>query len=173
MLIIINTIFRLAAEKGKVHPFFLHHLSEKFSIKIEQITSIDYLNKLVSKMCEEYCDLVNERSMSEHTLLIQKAIHFLTIHFNQPLDLKNLAQYCLVHPAHLSRQFKKETGMTLTDYLNNIRIKEAKILLRKDRTSIEWIAESVGFDNAGYFTRIFKKVTGVTPTNYRNTLDLS
>jgi AraC-like DNA-binding protein len=168
ILIVLNTTFRISAEKGKVHPFFLHHISEKFSIKIEQINSIDHLNKLIIQMCEEYCELVKQRSITKYTLLVQKAIHFLTIHYSQPFDVNEISQYCLVHPSHLSRQFKKETGMTLTNFLNQVRIEEAKILLKQHRTSIDWIAGAVGYDDAGYFARIFKKATGMTPTKYRD-----
>jgi two-component system, response regulator YesN len=119
-------------------------------------------------MAEDYCDLVRKRSHNGYSLLVQKALDYVSVNFSKPLNLDKLAQHCLVHPAHLSRQFKKETNMTLTEYLHTLRIKEAKLLLKKERTSIEWIAGTVGFEDAAYFTRVFKKLEGVTPTQYRN-----
>jgi YesN/AraC family two-component response regulator len=170
MLIVFNTILRKAAENGKVHPFFLHHISEKFSKQIERSESINSLNSLLEVMQDEYCDLVKNRAVSGYSQVVQKAAHQIKIYFSKPLNLKQLAELCLVHPAHLSRQFKKETGMTLTDYQNRMRIDEAKLLLKEGSISIDRIAGYIGYDDAGYFARIFKKREGMTPTMYRNTI---
>lgn len=167
-LIILNTTLRLAAEKGGVPPVYLHHLSEKFAIQIERINSIDAFNTLIRRMGDEYCDLVRDFSMSGYSFLIQKAMNYLAGDYKKPFNLQRLADECLVHPSHLSRQFKKETGMTLTHYLHQIRIEKAKWLLRNDQSSIEWVAGAVGFEDAGYFTRQFKKHTGMTPSQFRN-----
>ncbi|RBW70041.1 AraC family transcriptional regulator [Bacillus taeanensis] len=167
-LIIVNTLFRNAARNGGVPPFYLHHISEKFAIHIERVENLNALNKLIMVMAEEYCDLVRKRSHAGYSLLVQKALDYMSVHFSKPLNLDKLAQHCLVHPAHLSRQFKKETNITLTEYLHKLRIEEAKLLLKKERTSIEWVAGYVGFEDAAYFTRVFKKLEGITPTHYRN-----
>ncbi|SFM22729.1 Helix-turn-helix domain-containing protein [Paenibacillus sp. 1_12] len=167
MLIVLNTLLRTAAARGKVQPFFLHHISEKFSKQIERCDSINSLNALLDRMYEEYCDLVNHRAISGYSSLVQKAAQHILVYFSKPLELQQLAGICLVHPAHLSRQFRKETGMTLTDYQNKTRIDQAKLLLKKENTSIDWIAGQVGFDDAGYFTRIFNKLEGMTPSKYR------
>ncbi|MEC0092232.1 AraC family transcriptional regulator [Paenibacillus macquariensis] len=166
MLIVFNTALRIAAEKGKVHPFFLHHISEKFAKQIERSDSINSLSILFEVMPIEYCDLVKDRAISGYSPIVQQAAQHIKVNFSKPLNLKQLAQDCLVHPTHLSRQFKKETDMTLTDFQNRMRIDEAKLLL-KDSTSIDRIAGYVGFDDAGYFTRIFQKLEGMTPSKYR------
>ncbi|MCZ8516877.1 AraC family transcriptional regulator [Paenibacillus filicis] len=167
-IIILNTLFRIAAENGRVQPVFLHQISEKFSKQIERSETIHSLNKLISVMCDEYCDLVRHRAISGYSPIVQKAAEYIMAHFSRPLHLGQLSEYCHVHPAHLSRQFKKETGITLTDYQQKRRIEEAKVLLKTDRASIGWIAGYVGFDDAGYFTRIFKRLEGVSPSEYRN-----
>jgi len=167
MLIILNTLLRIAAEKGKVHPFFLHHISEKFSKQIERSDRINSLNALFEVMYDEYCDLVKERAITGYSPLVQQAAQYLMVNFSKPLNLQQLSQYCLVHPSHLSRQFKKETGDTLTDYQNRLRIDEAKLILKKERISIDLVAGQVGFEDAGYFARLFKKLEGMTPSEYR------
>jgi two-component system, response regulator YesN len=170
MLLSLNTTLHEAAERGKVPPFFLHHISEKFSIKIEGLESIDHLSQLIVDMCQDYCELVHQHNLSEYTLLTSKAIHYLKIYFNQPFDLKKLAKYCFVHPVHLSRQFKKETGMTITEFLQKERVEEAKRLLKKNNAPISWIAGYVGFEDSGYFSRVFKKLEGMTPSQYRDNI---
>ncbi|AFC30353.1 AraC family transcriptional regulator [Paenibacillus mucilaginosus 3016] len=170
-LIVLHTILRISAERGKVPPFFLHQLSEKIAIEIERLESLEMHQKLVERMCLEYCSLVRQHTLAGCSSLVRKAAGYLEVHLGQPFDLQGLARYCLVHPAHLSRQFKKETGCTLTDYLNGLRIREAKVLLRGDRSAIEEIASRVGFEDPAYFARVFKKQEGVTPSQYRNSVD--
>lgn len=167
-LININTFLRISAENGKVPPFFVHHISEKFAIQIERIESIEALKKLSHIMFEEYCELVKTRSVKGYSLLIQKAASFLSVHFNEPFSLERIAKHCHIHPSHLSRQFKKETGMTLTTFMNKRRIEEAKVLLQNDITSIDLIAGYVGFNDAVYFSSLFKKFEGMKPSEFRN-----
>jgi len=66
--------------------------------------------------------------------------------------------------------FKKTYGIYFKDYLLQIRINEAKRLLRQSEMRIYEIAESVGFNNTDYFVTIFGKLENITPSEYRNHL---
>ncbi|MBP1961864.1 helix-turn-helix transcriptional regulator [Paenibacillus aceris] len=166
-LIILNTLLRVAAKNVNVQPFFLHQISEKFAKLIERTETIDSLNKLMTGMFDEYCKLVRLHAVKGYSPLIQKAIQFVSLHYNKPFTLEDLSHACHAHPAHISRQFKKKTGMTVTQYQQKRRIEESKPYLKKGDASIKRIAETIGFDDAGYFTRIFKKLEGMTPTEYQ------
>lgn len=168
ILITLNTTLRLAAERGGVPPHFLHQLSEKFAIEIERMDTVNTLTKLVDRMSDEYCTLVTNTALSGYTLLVQKAVRHLQIHYKNSMNMEGVAHALEVNHAHLSRSFKKETGRTMTHYLQMLRIEEAKQLLRTERKSIEWIAGAVGFDDAAYFARVFKKREGISPTEYRD-----
>ncbi|MGG3449057.1 AraC family transcriptional regulator [Domibacillus aminovorans] len=168
MMIILNTTFRIAAERGGVPPFLLHQLSEKFALAIERIDSINALTKLSESMGAEYCTLVKENELSRYSQFIQRALRYLHVHLKDPFDAQAIADSLRTHPSHLARQFKKETNMTMTAYLQHLRIKEAKRLLKKEHSSIDWIAGAVGFEDASYFARVFKKITGQTPSDWRN-----
>jgi two-component system, response regulator YesN len=167
-LVILNTILRLAAKNGNVQPYYLHQISEKFSKQIERSETIDSLNQLVAVMCDEYCSLVRHQALSGYSPLVRRAAEYLAIHYSKPFNLTQLSDALHVNPAHLSRQFKKETGITLTDFHQKRRMEEAKILLKNGDSTIRWIADYVGFDDAGYFTRTFRKLEGMTPSEYRN-----
>ena len=67
----------------------------------------------------------------------------------------------------LKRRFKAATGTTLMDYVQNLRIEEAKRLLESSETPFDEIAAEVGYENSGFFRRVFKRRTGLTPSNYR------
>ncbi len=83
------------------------------------------------------------------------------------LDVTNIASLVKLHPNYLSSLFKKQTGMGILSYIINVRIENAKKLLKTTKLSINLIAQRVGYTNSHTFTRLFKKIEGITPTEYR------
>ncbi len=65
------------------------------------------------------------------------------------------------------RRFKKATGSSLMDYLQNLRIEEAKRMLETTIESVEEISAQVGYEDTSFFRRLFKRRTGLTPGHYR------
>ena len=161
-----NTMLRLAARQGGVHPVYLHRSSDKFAILIEKANSIKELEKLHKKMTIEYCNLVKEVSTNGYSVLVKQAVDYINLHFEKELSLKKIAETINVNPSHLSKKFKSETGISITEFTNRKRMKEAKLLLEKSDHSITDIAILVGFDDPGYFTSVFRKFVGMTPREY-------
>lgn len=167
-LIILNTIFRLAAERGGAPPVLLHQLSEKFALAIEQLNNLQSFKHLNETMGVEYCQAVLDNQLKNYSILIKRAIRYLHVHFAEPVDYAALAGELNIHPVHLSRQFKKETGKTMSRYVQELRLNEAKRLLKERPDPIEQIAGQCGFENAPYFSHVFKKATGMTPRQWRS-----
>ncbi len=161
-----NTMLRIAARQGGVHPVYLHRSSDKFAILIEKANSIKELEMLHKKMTIEYCNLVKEVSTNGYSVLVKQAVDYINLHFEKELSLKKIAETINVNPSHLSKKFKRETGISITEFTNRKRMKEAKILLEKSNHSITDIAILVGFDDPGYFTSVFRKFVGMTPREY-------
>jgi two-component system, response regulator YesN len=164
--LVLNTLCRTAAEKGGVHPLYLHHLSEKFAILIEKAPSLNKLTTIGKLMVSEYCDLVHEFSTSAYHSIVKKAVEYIQFNLETPLTLNQIAEEIHVNPTHLSRKFKEETGKTPIEYIHHKRIEAAKLYLYRGNQSITDIAFLVGFNDVNYFTRVFKKITGLTPTQY-------
>jgi two-component system, response regulator YesN len=161
-----NTLLRLAAVQGGVAPAHIHHLSDKIAILIEKVSNMKDLRGLQTNMVVEYCDLVKEMSTAGYSPIIQKAIQYIELHFDRPLSLHIIAEKINVHSSHLSRQFKKETKHTITEFIHKRRIKEAQFLIRQNQYSMTEIALMVGFENHNYFSTVFKKITSLTPREY-------
>lgn len=85
----------------------------------------------------------------------------------QELSREEIASYVYLNPDYLTRLFKKETGMSISDYLQQQRIEYAKGLLERTSQSISDVAVASGYSNLSYFSTIFKKSVGMTPADYR------
>ena len=88
-------------------------------------------------------------------------------HLGEDLSLVRLAGYIHFNPSYVSRLFKQECGVNLSEYIESARIDRAKELLKNDKLKVLEIGVRVGYEASQSFTRFFKKATGVTPQEYR------
>lgn len=165
--IIMNTLLRKAVENGSVHPFYIDKLSSDFARKIEQVTTMESARKLQKDMVHKYCLLVKNHSMKGYSLLVQKVVTTIDTDLTADLSLNALASKMNVNASYLSTLFKRETGNTLTDYVNEKRIQHGILLLHSTGLQIQTIASYCGIPDVNYFTKLFKKKVGKTPKEYR------
>lgn len=165
--VILNTLLRKAAERGFVHPYYIDGISSDFAIKIELANSVKEIEALQKEMIRSYCILVNKHSMKNYSPLIQKVLTTIDSELTADLSLNFQAKELNVNPSYLSSLFKKETGMTLTDYVNKKRAEHAARLLKTTSMQIQTIAQYCGILDVNYFTKVFKKYLGKTPKDYR------
>ena len=86
---------------------------------------------------------------------------------SEDLSLKTVSNQFHFSSRYFAHIFKKYTGDNYTAYVNNVRMEEAKRLLRMSDMNINEIAKSVGYTDEGHFSRNFKSVVGVRPSEYR------
>lgn len=165
--IVVNTLFRKAVEQGGVHPLYIDQLSSSFAHRIESTNRPEAFPELWSDMVQKYCALVNKHSIRNYSLPIQKVITRIDFDLTADLSLKATAHYLNVNASYLSNLFKKETGYTLSDYVNMKRTEHAVYLLCNTQLSISSIAQGCGILDDNYFTKLFKKYQGMTPTQFR------
>jgi len=165
-LVIFNTLLRKAAEQGAVHPVYLDELSSKFAKEIEELTSVEE-HSLANEMLQKYCLLVKSHSLKGYSPVIQKILNQISLDLTGNLSLRNLSEKFSISAGYLSTLFKKEVGMTLTDYVNRKRIDHAVLLLSSTNLQIQTISSYCGINDINYFTRTFKKLKGMTPKKYR------
>jgi len=105
--------------------------------------------------------------INQGQVLVRKAIVYIESNYTNNISLKIVATHVHLSPAYLSRIFNKKTGSGLTDYLAQVRLKNAKQQLRMSAATIDQISVATGFNSSSYFSAIFKKNEGVTPSEYR------
>lgn len=166
-LIILNTLLRKAAEQGGVHPLHIDRMSSDFARQIETVHSMNYSLKLQREMIRSYCLLVKQHSLSKYSYLVGKTITLISYDLTADLSLRTLAEQLNVSPSYLSTLFRRECGMTLTEYVNSRRMEHAVHLLHHTNKLINTIAYECGIADTNYFIRLFKKHTGISPQKYR------
>lgn len=99
--------------------------------------------------------------------IVIRSRRYIREHFNDPsLSLQDIAAYNGISKNHLSFEFTRETGETISDFLTRIRIKEAEKLIMETNLKIYEVAEKAGYLNVETFTRAFKRITGKNPSRF-------
>lgn len=111
------------------------------------------------------CKPINKQLPAEEW--VEQVTGYIDTHFKEHLTLQKLANLCHGSPFHLQRTFKRVTGKTPTEYIQQTRIKKATEYLVACDKQVGEIAEAVGIPNMTYFVTLFKQKTGYTPTEYR------
>jgi two-component system response regulator YesN len=128
-------------------------------------SAVEYLKQL-GTILFEIKDREEEKRGQDVIGVIQKHIMD-NIHLQNEVSLVRLAELVYFNPSYLSRLFKQVTGVNLSDYVSEYRIKKARRMLESPEHKIHEVAEAVGFGSATNFARFFKKLTGMTPNEYR------
>lgn len=100
--------------------------------------------------------------------LIEHVKNTIENNYNQQISLSSLAKQYYVNPSYLSHCFKKDTGISLTNFIISTRINQAKLLLLDTEELIIDIASSCGFNTIAHFNTWFKKLEHMTPSEFRN-----
>ena len=99
---------------------------------------------------------------------IKKAIDFINEGYHKNINPKVISENLFVSERTLYRLFKENIGLTLTEYINYVRIINAKRLMTDTSLSMTDIAYQCGFNDSSYFSTVFKKYTGISPRIYRS-----
>lgn len=166
-LFVANTLFRKAVEQANVHPIYIDDLSRRLAIQIENCSSQSQITQLGNEMLRKYCLLVNNYSRGDVSELIHRCLDYIDFHYAEALSLSLLAEHLSVSTVYLSALFKKEMDVNLSVYIQDVRLRQALLLLNSTKLPVQEIAARCGFLDENYFSRIFKKKHGMSPREYR------
>ena len=113
---------------------------------------ISILGKM--KIGDKYCEIT------------KKVIEYVNKNFKKDISLSEIAEFSGVTNSYISRVFKEDCGIGFVEYLNRIRVENAKNLIENGEFRFKEIVAKVGFNNYNYFFRVFKEVVGMTPLEY-------
>ena len=143
-------------------------LSDFYIQKLDDISTKEQVRKLHDEMVMDFTEKMRKYFRSDtNSRHINVCKEYIYSHIKERITIEDLADELGVSASYLSRLFKKETGTTLTAYVNSKRIDRAVYLLNTQVDSIQDIAIMCGIPDLTYFTKLFKKAKGMTPTKYR------
>lgn len=154
-------------------PIALFHLIHKKIFDLN-MTNHDKLERCSSlqeavQIYTEYMKGVMQHyhSRRQYGKEVTEAIEYIHQCFHQDISLKQIADKVSMSANHLSTLFNKETGQSVVDYIQLLRVEQARAMLTETHLKSYEVADKVGFSDHSYFSRVFKKVTGVGPRQYR------
>jgi YesN/AraC family two-component response regulator len=146
----------------------LNKVTKEIQIERAKIYREEKLRQELRKVMP-FIKTLSEDERTRNEIIIAKARKFIEENYNTPLTLKNLAGAVSLSPAYFSSFFKRESGLSFSEYLNKVRIEKAKELLKDPKFNITKVAFEIGYDDSQYFCRIFKKFEGISPRQYQKT----
>ncbi|MGN0435101.1 MAG: AraC family transcriptional regulator [Wujia sp.] len=147
-----------------------YSLSDFYILEMDKCTSIEQISKLHDIMC---LDLCNKMLVQKNNQILSKSIilslDYIYQHINDRITVKELANNLSISENYLSRLFKKEMGISVSEYILSLKIEKACNLLQFSEYSIADIASYLSFASQSHFIQVFQKIMGQTPKKYRQT----
>lgn len=167
VIITIALVTRFCME-GEMPPEIALTLSDLYIRKVDILET----EKDIALLHKEYImDVTNRmhdlRNKKINSKIILKAVDYIHSHIHFRMRGEDIADYVHVHPNYLSVLFKKEMGVTMSFYIQKIRVEAAKNLLQFSEYTYSDISNYLQFNSHSRFINIFKKHTGMTPREYR------
>lgn len=155
-------------------PFKLHHprISDMFlQLRTELVNVDEFTNLAVESLTWQIlCELGRvdrRRATGRHQVSVGSVMEQLRDEFISPPSVSSLAVSLGIHRSQLARSFKAQTGLTISDFLRNVRIEKAIELLENTNLSMVEIALSCGFSDQSHFSRTFRRTTSKSPSEWR------
>jgi len=126
------------------------------------------LAKILSAYLEKLILYQRERDDALTFEIIQKVKSYIEAHFSEDISLEHIAEIFHFNPSYISLLFKNYSKVGFKEYLINLRIEEAKRLLRETNLKVYEIARKIGYNDVAYFVKLFKKEVGTSPNRYRS-----
>ncbi len=134
----------------------------------ERMRSIPEIERSTHEMMIFFAEQIAKiRRFDGKSEMVQKVVSFITGHFHEKISVQQIAEAMNTNASYLSHEFKRQTGISISDMITREKVEEAKKMLRRRRSSILEISQQLGFSSQQYFQNVFKKHTGMTPARYQ------
>ena len=138
-------------------------------VSITDFRSLEELERWLDGCCLKLRELLGRRRTDSAWRLVESAKDYIDCSYSDSgLSVETLCSHLHLSPTYFSTLFKRETGMSFTAYVTNVRMEQAARLLRDTEDKTYLIAEKTGYTDPNYFSYVFRRRFGVTPSKYRS-----
>jgi YesN/AraC family two-component response regulator len=163
---IINTVMRTVYDMNAEIPEVKRTFPDVLTLM--EFNTVEELAELISSACVDLCHAIRQHMAQPEGRLIEAMIDYVKTHYNDyDFSIGKLAAEFSLSVSYISRYFKEQTDRNITDFVNHLRIDQAKQLLLDDSRSVKEIVTLIGYSDVSSFIRKFKLLVGMTPGEYR------
>lgn len=148
------------------HTKMMMYFRHDIEMVLSMISSFDKIGMFLSLMIDELL-YSSSREQEGANKVISDVKQYISKYYNRQITLKDASEYVHINPNYLSELFKKQTSTGFFDYLTQVRMENAKLLLLNTNKKIYQIGKEVGYEEAASFNRMFKKYAKVSPKQFR------
>ena len=144
-------------------------LSDVYIRQLDVTGDAAEIQKLNEKFSIDFAKRMrNIRKNKVYSKNIVQCIDYIYKHVDERMTQSQVADYCNLHPSYLSRLFKQEVGMGVSEYIRKVKVETAEHMLKYSNDSYLEIANNLCFSSQSHFVKVFKEYTGLTPKEYRD-----
>lgn len=167
---IVSTCLEFLSETSQsFEDVFLHATQSDMIGQVQRIKTFKELEAWIRSLILRAMEHVHSRKPHRSVKVIEDVKSYIARHYgNEELRIEDIARSVHMNYNHLCFVFKKETTVTINDYLTETRMIKAKELFDRGESVIQSVANRVGYADANYFSKCFKKHIGITPSKYVN-----
>ena len=154
---------------GGLEPEQAYRLSDFYILKMDTCTTVRQIADLHHEMAKDFTGkMVLQKKSSILSKPVVQCVDYIYSHIKERITVAVLAEYTGLSESYLSRIFKQNLGISISDYIREKKIEKATHLLRYSDKSIIDIANYLSFSSQSHFIQTFENFTGMTPKKYRN-----
>lgn len=156
-----------AAIDGGLYSEIAFSLSDRYIQRIEEVSAVKELEHLQMEAIFTFASKVQDVQRQSYTTTVTACRNYIYANRFEKITHEEIAKAVQLSPGYLSVLFKKEVGLSVGEYIQKIKIEEAKNLIAYTSASLSEISSLLQFTDQSYFTKIFKKIEGCTPRQYK------
>lgn len=162
------TLCTRAAIEGGLSPAEAYRLSDYYLQKSDHCKDIFSMIACRNQAVQDLAEHVHrKRTKKSSSNYVEQCQDYIEKHYREKIYLDEIAGNLGISGTHLSKLFKKETGVLFQNYVNQFRVEKAANLLMYSEESLAYIAKYVNFPSQSYFGKIFKQIKNMTPREFR------
>ncbi len=159
---------------------YIHSTAKKFNMDVDSLLEAysslkvelpdkQYIDTLIKPLCDmlELAYIKSQNEYHSSSQFLDAVDAFIRKYHTHNITSSDICKHFSCSRSYLSSQFNRHFGKSIREYINELRIEDAKSLLKYSKLSVTEIAFSVGFTDSNYFSHVFKKSIGISPLQYR------
>ena len=162
-----SLLLKCAPETDYIHFSLLHKSVASTSQLQRDEWVLDLVEQVMNTLTNEMPKPIASSLKRHHLSTVEKAKDYLLQHFDQEIHLQTLADHCCVSLFHFARIFKEMLGWSPHQYLSNIRLHHARVLMESTDKPVNDVAMLCGYSNTEHFSTSYRQRFGVAPSRHR------